>query len=150
MSSNRRPFSAEKFQELFSQTPRLCIDLIIKINQGILLTKRAINPLKDYWHLPGGTVLFNETIEEAVQGIAQEELGINVKNERQLGYIEFINEDRTNWRSHSVSIAFLCSTDQYNFELNSEASELVIFPQIPSNIIPEQQSFIIKNWHQIM
>ncbi len=72
-----------------SKVPRLCIDLIVKTKDGILLTKRQIPPYIGYWHTPGGTVLLHEKLESAAERIAQEEIGTKIKIIKLLGTMEF-------------------------------------------------------------
>lgn len=81
----------EDFDYIYSKVPRLCVDLIVLIKQGIVLTKRLIPPYKGMWHIPGGTVLYGETLEEAVNRVADEELGVKVIIEKNLGFVEYIN-----------------------------------------------------------
>src|SRR3989338_6261989 len=70
----------EEYRRIFSRVPRVCVDLIIKDeNLGVVLVKRTIPPALGQWHLPGGGVLFGETLEEAVLRIAQNEIGIHVE-----------------------------------------------------------------------
>ena len=66
------------FRSIYSQVPRLCVDLVVLNNQHeVLLTFRSIPP-KNLWHLPGGTVLFGETPTATIQRVALEELGQKV------------------------------------------------------------------------
>ena len=51
---------------------------------SILLIKRDIEPYKDSWALPGGLVLNDETIEEAVERELQEETGVTINYLEQL------------------------------------------------------------------
>lgn len=80
-----KKLSHELYKQIYSQVPRLCVELVIKNSEGVLLTLRNIVPYKAYWHLPGGTVLFNETLEQTVKRVAWEELGVKVSSMRFLG-----------------------------------------------------------------
>ena len=59
--------SDQEYKEIYSKVPRLCVELLIKTEEGILLVKRAIPPGEGLWYLPGGTVLFDESVEQAVK-----------------------------------------------------------------------------------
>jgi len=85
---NKRPFSTEEFKKIYSKTPRLCVDLIINTPKGIVLSLRSIEPYKGEWHFPGGTVFYKEKIVDAIDRVALEEVGITVRVEKLLGYIE--------------------------------------------------------------
>ncbi len=54
--------SDEEFYSIYSKVPRLALDVVIRSDEGILLSLRAIEPHKGLWHLPGGTVYRGETI----------------------------------------------------------------------------------------
>ncbi len=59
--------------------PRPCNAIIItNASSQILLVRRAVEPSKGMWDLPGGFVDLGETIEESVIREAREELGIEV------------------------------------------------------------------------
>lgn len=83
-----KKLSRKDFDYIYSRVPRLCVDIILQTNKGILLTKRSIEPYKGMWHIPGGTVLKGETVEGAVIRIAKKELGITPKIERLIDFIE--------------------------------------------------------------
>ena len=135
--------SFEKFKEIYSQVPRLCVDLVIQSPAGILLTMRDIEPYKGFWHTPGGTVLFKERIEDAVTRKAETEVGVSVKIERALGFIEFFDSKNHNgFEDHTLSIVFLCTPLSTDFKLDSQAATYKFFKQIPQNTIPEIKQFL--------
>ena len=59
---------------------RITIDAIIVKGNAILLIKRAHEPYKDMWALPGGYIEWDETAEEAVIREVREETGLTVTN----------------------------------------------------------------------
>jgi len=66
MNHANHPLSQKEFDDIYSKVPRLTVEVIVKNRAGgILLTKRAIEPCKGQWHLPGGTVRFGESLLEA-------------------------------------------------------------------------------------
>src|SRR3989344_4567321 len=77
------------FNEIYSKVPRLCIDLVIKDKRGIVLTKRDINPYKGMWHIPGGTLLLGENIEQCAKRVAKYETGLKIKIRKLLGVEEY-------------------------------------------------------------
>ena len=83
----RLPF--EEYKQIYSRVPRFCVDLIIQTKDGVILTKRDIEPYRGMWHLPGGTLLLRESINSAAKRIAKDEVGIKIKVEKQLGLMEF-------------------------------------------------------------
>ena len=69
----------EDFTDIIEKTPLVSVDLIVENNQGqILLGMRTNEPAKDCWFVPGGRILKDELITEAVKRVAKEELAIEV------------------------------------------------------------------------
>lgn len=100
--------SDKDYNFIYSNSPRICVDLVIRKGRKTFLTKRNIQPYKGTWHLPGGRVRFREKIESAIQRIAKTEIGCFVKVKKPLGYMEFLRERQNGNKRHSISIAFLC------------------------------------------
>ena len=121
--------------------PRLCVDLVIKTDAGVLLSQRDIAPWKGFWHLPGGSVFFGESIDQAAKRIAKAELGISIKIKKTLGYGEFLEEIKLVGR-HSVSIALLCTTAAKKIRGSWQAKNVGFFKKIPKPIIPEHAKLI--------
>lgn len=131
---------AELFNEIYRQVPRLCAEVIINTSQGIVLTKRLIPPCIGMWHIPGGTVLFGEKLEEAVDRIANEEIGVDIKIKNMIGVIEY-----SELFNYSVGVAFLCElqSEEQEFRGSFQAEEIKVFKTIPDNTITEQKKFLI-------
>ena len=63
------------FTSLVTNGPLISIDLIIKNSVGeVLLGRRSNQPAQGYWFVPGGRVLKNGTIEQAIQRISLKEI----------------------------------------------------------------------------
>ena len=63
--------------------PKPCNALILENKKGeILLVKRARDPQKGWWDLPGGFIDLNETAEESMEREAREELHMSLHNIR--------------------------------------------------------------------
>ena len=75
------------YREAFSKAPLACVDLVVEKNNQILLVKRKEEPCKGQWWLPGGRI-GDEKWEEAVQRIAQRELGQHVNIHKKIGTYE--------------------------------------------------------------
>jgi ADP-ribose pyrophosphatase YjhB (NUDIX family) len=139
MVAGRIPF--EEFKQIYSRVPRPGIELVIKNDQRILLTKREIPPYKGHWHIPGGAVLKNESLHQAIRRVAKEELGVQDLEigqsfdtvEYQPGYPHF------DW---PVSIAFPAKQVDNQFSLNHESSAVDWFTEIPEKVIPQQRALI--------
>ncbi|MFH0829286.1 MAG: NUDIX domain-containing protein [Candidatus Kerfeldbacteria bacterium] len=75
--------------------PKPVVSLLIKDRRGnILMLKRAHQPLKGYWVLPGGFIRYNETPEQAVIRETKEEIGQRPKITRIIGAYQIDNDPR--------------------------------------------------------
>lgn len=144
MSTNDHPLSQKEFNDIYSKVPRLTVEIIVKGKQAVYLTKRSIEPCKGMWHLPGGTVRFGEPLTEAVQRIAQRELGIAVTKTKLLGYIEYPSHYEHGLDS-PVGIAFLVKSYKGKIRPKADADEGKWFIELPENMHEEQKSFLDKN-----
>ncbi|MEX0920852.1 MAG: NUDIX domain-containing protein [Candidatus Pacearchaeota archaeon] len=145
MKNKNKKFSRGKFEEIFSKVPRLCVDLVIRKPEGILFTKRTIEPFKGSWHLPGGGVLLNESLEDAAKRISKTELGIEIEKLKRIGVIEFMEEKDNNIIRHSVSVVFLARPLTNEIILNEDADDYLFSKKILKNIYPQQKEFLENN-----
>lgn len=61
------------YREFLKWMPRPCTDIVVIADGHALLLKRAINPLKGYWALPGGLIELGESAElAAIRKLRQE------------------------------------------------------------------------------
>ena len=129
--------SLKEFNKVYSKVPRLAVDLFIRKapDYGILLTKRAITPFKGMWHFPGGTVLKEETIKQALKRIAKEELGIKVKIGKLLGYYEVFSD------KHDIVLVFQAEVTGGELKINEQATDFGYFTGLPINTIPAHRRF---------
>lgn len=132
------------FKEIYSKVPRLCVDLIIKNEKGILLTKRDIEPFKGYWHFPGGTILFGENIEDTINRVAEEETGLTTKIEKLLGVIEFAKYKQSGLPMHAISLAYLLIPTGGTLKGSYQSKDQKYFKEIPAKTIRKQADF----WRQ--
>jgi colanic acid biosynthesis protein WcaH len=99
--------------EIIKATPLVSIDLIIiNPSEKILLGKRVNRPAKDYWFVPGGRIIKNETICHALKRISQKEVGLDLSTVAPslLGAYDHIYEDNflnvDGINTHYVVLAF--------------------------------------------
>jgi len=136
-------FTYTQFKTIYSKTTRLCVDILIKNEKGILLILRKKNGWLNQWHFPGGMVFYREKIIDTVHRIANEELGVEVKIQKNLGYIEYFSELKERGFGYSVSIVFLCRPLNSNFILDDITGKVKYFNTIPNNTVIEQKDFIV-------
>ena len=135
---DNRKILRKEYDFIFSKVPRLCVDIIVETNKGIILTKRAIEPNKGKWHLPGGRVFFKESLKDAAKRKAREELDIDIKIKEQLGTMEFHDEGEI----FSVSVVFLAEALSEDIKIDDNAEEIIITSSLPEDMISQHKEFI--------
>ncbi len=135
----------DKFIEIYHQVPRAAVDVIVVTNKGILLTKRSIPPFLGMWHIPGGTIMFKEPLQHAIERIAKEELSVEVKIIKQLGAIECLDDGGR----HTIAIDFLTQIVNGTPQGSEQGKEIAYFKKVPKNIIPEQGKFLKQHLAEI-
>ncbi|MDO8563851.1 MAG: NUDIX domain-containing protein [Nanoarchaeota archaeon] len=147
----KKPFSPEEFKQIYSKVPRLCIDPIVRMEDGIVLSLRNGNyGWENQWHLPGGTLLYKETVEQGLKRLMKDEIGIEVKIVKVLGYKEFPSEEKERGFGWSVSLMILCDFVSGKLRPDENALEVKAFSKLPDNIVKEHAEFLEEHWDQIM
>ncbi len=145
MPDNDHPLSQKEFDYIYSKVPRLTVEIIVKDKAGkIYLTQRAIEPCKDQWHLPGGTVRFGEPMLEAVKRIALRELAIKVVEATNKSYIEYPSH-YTRGLDSPVGIVFEVTKYTGKITTNAEAAKGGWFNQLPTNMHANQDTYLLEN-----
>jgi colanic acid biosynthesis protein WcaH len=83
--TNEKPvkLNHDEMIQVVRNAPLVSIDLIVKNNNNeFLVGLRKNEPARDYWFVPGGRILKNERINQALERIANEELGIKIAYEQ--------------------------------------------------------------------
>jgi len=109
------------------RNPLLTIDVIIRLQDGIVLIERKNPPYG--WALPGGFVDYGESLEAAAAREAREETGLELEELRQFNAYSAPERDP---RHHTVSVVFTakgCGVPS----AADDASRLQVFPldQLP-------------------
>lgn len=143
-----KKLSFAEFKHIYTRVPRLCVEVIIQNDKKeVLLTERNIEPLKGRWHIPGGTVLKNERLEDAVKRVAKEELGVTIELKRMMGVIEY---NLKNYFSQPIGIVFLTkiiSKNIHNICIDKNSKKFGFFKIIPNNTVHEQKRFLAKHFN---
>jgi 8-oxo-dGTP diphosphatase len=105
------------------ETPKLMVDVVIPSERGVVLIRRASEPFKGRWALPGGFVEVGETVEEAADREAAEETGLVVEVARLVGVYSDPERDP---RGHNVSVAFLVRVLSGDLAAASDAAEVSV------------------------
>lgn len=63
------------FSTIIACTPLVSIDLVVtNANGQVLLGQRLNRPAKNYWFVPGGRILKNESLAQAFKRLTRDEL----------------------------------------------------------------------------
>ncbi len=108
-----------KYREIQSLVPIATVLIVVHQEGKVLICRRNIEPRKGEWCLPGGRVNLGETLGETVLREAKEELGIEVKIERQIGTFDSILPQQ-----HYTATAYLVTpVNDEEIKLNEEHIE---------------------------
>jgi colanic acid biosynthesis protein WcaH len=103
----------EQFIEVIEKTPLVSVDLVFRDEGGrVLVGRRANEPARGCWFVPGGRVCKDERIAEAFRRLSAEEIGqaMEIDQGRFLGVYEHLYE--TNFAgkegvtTHYVTLGF--------------------------------------------
>ena len=84
-------YNCPKCKTIHYQNPKPTATLICIHNKQILLVKRAFEPAKGEWSLPGGFVELGETPEDAAKRELKEETNLNGEVIKLLGHCSHFN-----------------------------------------------------------
>lgn len=133
-----RLIPTETYKLIVDIMPILCVDIIISNDKGeYLLIKRANQPLKGQWWVPGGRVLKGEVLEDAVKRKVKEELGIHIKVLGPAGYYEEqYKRNHFNVASglHALSIIFHAEPVNLNIKLDKQSTSWGFFKKLPKRL----------------
>jgi 8-oxo-dGTP diphosphatase len=93
----------------YPSRPVVGVGAVVLDRGRVLLVRRANEPLKGRWSLPGGAVDVGETLREAIRREVREETGLEVEPGAMVEVLDRISGDpdgRT--RFHYVLIDFVC------------------------------------------
>jgi len=76
------------FATCLDNMPQPCVDLVVEYDGGILLTRRQNEPAKGEWFWPGSRLYKGERLDDAVERVASEELGLDSVTAQRLGVSE--------------------------------------------------------------
>jgi ADP-ribose pyrophosphatase YjhB (NUDIX family) len=131
----------DEFRQIFRKVTRMCVEVVVADPaSGVLLALREIPPNVGAWHIPGGTVLWGESVHAAVRRIAREEIGLDVEVGELLGYIEYPSHYE-NGIDSPVGLAFRCELVGDPARLDPSCR---FFDAPPDGLYAEQRAFLTQ------
>lgn len=111
-------FDNETFLKIVASTPLVSIDLVVRNEKGqVLLGYRRNRPAQNFWFVPGGRIRKNERTQDALQRIAQHELGIAAGAGKLLGVFDHFYDDNFHGIPGIGTHYVVCA---YQFQVNSD------------------------------
>ena len=145
----------ESNSKWYPQHPRVAVHALI-LNEGrILLVKRATEPSKGKWSLPGGRIELGEAIYQAIKREVLEECSIEIEIERIFDVGESIIRDEEDHISYHFVLIYLLArykggevraqsdAKDARWVTTKELAELEIHPQL--HAVLTQATRYIKN-----
>jgi colanic acid biosynthesis protein WcaH len=83
--TGERPIPPSEYAVIAEHVPVVSVDLLVPTDEGLLFGKRRNEPARSEWFVPGGTVLKGERRREAVERVAEDELGTPAEVHGELG-----------------------------------------------------------------
>lgn len=135
----------QTYKDILKVMPICCVDLVITYNNKFLLVKRAKEPAKGQWWLPGGRIWKNEKIKKAALRKAREETGLDCEFVKELGVNEGIfSEGPFGFGVHTIGVVCLLEAKTDKVKMDSNHTEYKwdtkIDVSLDKNIVP----FLLK------
>ena len=110
----------------FPEAPIVGVGAVVIDGTKVLLVRRANEPLKGEWSLPGGALEVGETLQQGVVREVLEETGVTVAP---AGVVEILDrivrdEESGRVRYHYVLIDFVCRVTGGSPRVGSDADEV--------------------------
>ncbi len=112
-------------RRIYPASPVSGIGVVVYNNAGkILLVKRANEPHKGMWSIPGGAIELGESINQAAEREVLEECSVKIKIERVLDAAEnMVKDDKGRVKYHYVIIDLLANYVSGKLKAGMDASE---------------------------
>lgn len=136
----------------YPNQPIVGVGAIVWKGDAVLLVRRAQEPAKGTWSLPGGVVEVGETLLEALCRELREETGIEVEVLGLSAFLERIFPDRAGRiEYHYILLDFLCLYKSGEPRPASDVSDLAFVPRLSLDsyhLPPRTRTVIDRAWEQ--
>jgi 8-oxo-dGTP diphosphatase len=107
----------------YPDLPILGVGAVIVSQGRVLLVRRATEPLKGEWSVPGGVLELGEKLHDGVRREVLEETGLEVEPQQVLEVLDSIfNDQQGRTQYHFVLIDYLCSVTGGEAQAGSDVS----------------------------
>lgn len=125
----------ELYHKILETIPIICVDGVIKKDNKILLLKRINEPEKNKWWFPGGRLLKNELLEEAIVRKMKEEISFEVKILKYIDVTQTIfSTGPNNIPVHTVNFTYLLDNINGKLDIDKNHSDYAWFDSPPHDM----------------
>ena len=111
----------------YPDRPLVGVGAVIVDKGRVVVVRRAHEPLKGEWSIPGGVLELGETLRSGVAREALEETGLTVEPGELVGVFDRIVREGDKILYHYVLIDFLCRRTAGELHPGSDADEVLWF-----------------------
>ena len=111
-------------QREFPSAPLVGVGALIVEAGKILLVRRAQEPLKGRWSIPGGLLELGEPLQDGVRREVREETGLEVEPTEPIEILDRIYCEEGRVRYHYVIVDYLCRVTGGSLQAASDAAEV--------------------------
>lgn len=139
---------SEEYKKILELMPICCVDIIVYHNGKVLLIKRKDEPGKAWWWTPGGRILKNESVKDAVIRKAKEEAGIDIEIINLVAYFDFFSDNsafgKIKNKYHTISLVFLTKPKNENQKiiLDKTSIDYKWIDKIEDDLHPTLKNFL--------
>lgn len=109
----------------YPDRPIIGVGAVIASQGRVLLVRRATEPLKGEWSVPGGVLELGEKLHDGVRREVWEETGLKVEPQQVLEVFDSIfNDQQGRTQYHYVLIDYLCMVTSGEASAGSDVSEV--------------------------
>jgi mutator protein MutT len=119
----------------------------VVVREGrVLLIRRGKEPLRGRWLVPGGTVEYGESLEQAIVREVEEETGVSVRPREVVAVLDRIHREGERVSDHFVIVDYLCDWLEGTPRAGSdaEAVALVSVQELPDYDLPEAALDVVR------
>jgi len=134
----------EEWTIIAENVPIVSVDLVAECPDGIVLGKRANEPVQAEWFVPGGRVQKGERLQEAVYRIAKEELDAEIEIRNKLGTFEhFYETSEVGCPKHYVAHGYHVWTDETVFDADRQHESIAVFDGLPTDLHEYVEDYLV-------
>lgn len=141
----RKRIPEKIYREIHRSMPFIWVDVVAVSGKDFLLGKRTKQPQKGKWWFPGGRLLKNELLKDAVVRILKKEMGLKGKAEKFLGFYELFENPGyfKGINGHGIVFVFKVKTSKKSkISLDSQHSAASWFSKINPSWYPYVKKFL--------